>query len=166
MGPCEWHTCTHFNPIHCLCTNSLLVNLCIGTFWHIIKSYQHTCGWLLGMRPQMETALYYLVLIKEAINNRCVKSITAASLRQNKHGALERKCLKIKTHSGESWGKVECNSARVCSPIEVIVKPERGREIHVLLLLSRAPAAAGQGLCWQLDVSLESAALWLVFKIK
>lgn len=99
------------------------------------------------MRPQMETTLCYLVLIKEAINNRCVKSITAASLRQNKHAALERKCLKIKTHSGESWGKVERNSARVCSPIELIVKPEREREIHVFLLLSSAPAAAGQGLC-------------------
>lgn len=45
---------------------------------------------LLGMRLQIETALHYLVLIKEAINSRCVKSITAASLRQNKHTALER----------------------------------------------------------------------------
>lgn len=50
----------------------------------------HTHVQLLGMRLQMETALHYLVLIKEAINSHCVKSITAASLRQNKHTALER----------------------------------------------------------------------------
>lgn len=53
-------------------------------------SNTHARTQLLGMRPQMETTLHYLVLIKEAINNRCVKSITAASLRQNKHAALER----------------------------------------------------------------------------
>lgn len=45
---------------------------------------------LLGMRLQMETTPHYLVMIREAINSRCVKSTTAASLRQNKHAALER----------------------------------------------------------------------------
>lgn len=55
------------------------------------RCHTHTCiSQLLGMRPQMKTTLHYLVLIKGAINKRCVKSITAASLRQNKHAAMER----------------------------------------------------------------------------
>lgn len=64
----------------------------------IIKAEQHTNtlmethvrSQLLGMRPQMETTLHYLVLIKDDVNKRCVKSITAASLRQDKHMAMER----------------------------------------------------------------------------
>lgn len=92
---------------------------------------------LLGMRPQMEMTLHYLVLIKEAINSLCVKSITAALLRQNKYTALEReKCLKIKTHAGESWGKVEWRSARLgaAHSNELIVKREGVKERETFLL--------------------------------
>lgn len=49
---------------------------------------------LLGMRLQMEAALHYLAVIKEAVNSRCVKSITAASQGRHKHTALERKMFK------------------------------------------------------------------------
>lgn len=61
-------------------------------YWNILVYHEsvETHTQLLGMRPWMETALHYLVLIKEAINKRCVKSITAASLRQNKHIGMER----------------------------------------------------------------------------
>lgn len=92
---------------------------------------------LLGMRPQMEMTLHYLVLIKEAINSLCVKSITAALLRQNKYTALEReKCLKIKTHAGESWGKVEWRSAQLgaAHSNELIVKREGVKERETFLL--------------------------------
>lgn len=67
----------------CLCVR---VCLCV---W-VEGGWGHARIQLLGMRPQMETTLHYLVLIKEAINSLCVKSITAALLRQNKYTALER----------------------------------------------------------------------------
>lgn len=77
---------THFNPIllivHDKSWNIVCVRVCVFG--------GHARIQLLGMRLQLETTLHYLVLIKEAINSRCVKSITAASLRQNKHTALER----------------------------------------------------------------------------
>lgn len=97
---------------------------------------------LLGMRLQMETALHYLVLIKEAINSRCVKSITAALLRQNKHSSGERKCLKIKTHADESWGKVERRSAQLGSAHSnvLIVEREGERERDISAVQAKVSA--------------------------